>query len=1140
MFSHKFPLPLMVGAILFIILTCLGEILFPQYEFAPYGLSVAHAQEALANISGTVVDVNGALVPGVKVDVINDGTRLQREGTTNRDGYFLIPLLPPGTYTLTAELPNFATITVTGIVLRVSINSTVNLVLQPRGVTESVNVEAEANQIDITNATVKFSVTNEQVRGLPVLTSVTGRNALTLLPFLVPGVTPTDVLGTARNSNTTGSAMSINGSRPESNSFNFEGATNNDPEFNETATSFPNPDALQEFTVLTNGYQADQGRNSGGIFNAIVKSGTNQFHGNLRYLIVNEAFNARGFFDPEVPINRLNTFGGQLGGPIRIPGLYNGRNRTFFFFDYEGTRSRRGRITNLAVPTERQRVGDFSALPASQRPRDPLTGQPFPGGIIPDSRINSIARAYLERFIPQPNNGTNSFLTNLPTDFNNNQYTTRVDRKIGDADNFSATVYVDGSGNNFTSSTVLPIDKQGNNGRTGWSVALSETHTFSPRIVNQLTGSVVRYETIFHTDAPGVTGISPREFGFTGINPQTEKFLSIPSVNINTSPRIRIDPRISFENLESFGTTWQLQDNLSYALQNHTLKFGGDVSNFTLNSFKGNNNGSFTFASTTTGGSRNALADFLLGIPNSFTQTTGNTLYPRQKSYFFYGMDDWRARTNLTINLGLRYELTTPLRDKLGQAVAFRPGQQSQRFPQAPQGLLFPGDPDPVFGTVPQAGYSTDKNNFAPRLGIAYSPQPKSGLLHLLFGEGRTAIRAAWGLYYDTAIGLTSTDVAFIQPFSVSQTLTSSQLRAAGGTFANPFGALPNPFPLDLSRRTFTGTPDVEPVDPAFRTAYSYQYNLTIQRELPWSILMELAYVGRNSFKQNRERDLNLSIVTIDATPDDFQERRLFPQLGGIFTQESTGRARYDSAQLRLSRRFKSGLAFDVSYVFSKTLDNGSLPLLDFTPGPERWARSDFDRRHNFVLSYTYEFPRTSRKGIGGQLVNGWQLGGIWQLRSGLPLSIQQFIDPTLTNATRPGIPDFVGPFVRYDPRQFRTIMVNGVPVSGNFFFDPNAFRAVPTDDPTQARAGTLGRNVFDGPGLNLWDMTIVKRFRVSESSNIEFRADIRNLFNHALFDLPGLEVPTEDFEFSNFGRVTSSGSGVGGRQVQFSLRYSF
>lgn len=1104
------------------------------------GIPAAHAQETLSSITGRVVDTNGASVPNVRITVTNDDTRLQREATTNLDGLFVVPLLPAGIYTLTAAMSGFATVTVTDVPLRVSINATVDVILQPGEIVETVNVEAEANQVDATNATLKYSVTNKEVSGFPVLTTVTGRNVLTLLPFLIPGVFPTDVLGTARNSNTSGATMSINGARPVSNSFNFEGADDNDPLYNESAATLPNPDTLREFTVLTNGYQADQGRSSGGIVNAVVKSGTEQLHGNLRYFVVNEAFNARGFFDPEVPINRLNTFGGQLGGPVRIPKLYDPRGRTFFFFDYEGTRSRKGRVVDITVPTEKQRRGDFSDLPIFQRPVDPQTGGPFPGGVIPMNRLNPISLAYLKRFIPLPNHGGNSFIVERSTDFLSDQYALRVDHRIGSGDNLYVTVYRNSSVNTLVNPSLFPITQRGDNPQNSWSVIVSETHTLSPRVVNQFTGAFTNFNISSITTGEGLTGVDPSVLGFTGIHPQTEKFLAVPSV-IVIGTGVRVEPRIPFLNLQIFHRAWQFRDDLSYTRGNHSFKFGADVHSFLVNEFRGNNNGSFTFSNTTAGGSRNALGNFLLGIPNQFVQDSGASIFPRQKAYYFYAMDDWRIRPNLTINLGLRYELSPPFKDKLGQGSVFRPGEQSTIFPQAPLGLLFPGDSDPVLGIVPRSLYPTDKNNLAPRLGIAYSPRPKSGWLRKLFGDGKTAIRAAWGVYYDSTIGTNFENIVFTQPFSVSLRLTASQIRRAGGTFANPFGSSPNPFPLGFGNRIFSGLPQIQPIDPTFRTAYTYQYNFTIQRELPWSLLMEIAYVGTNSFKLNRERELNLGQLTPDATPDNFQERRLFPQFGDIPSQESTGRARYDSAQFRLSRRLRSGLTFDVSYVFSKALDNGSFPNGDFSAGPNRWARSAFDRRHNFVMSYTYELPATRRKGIVGGLLNGWQIGGITQMRSGLPLDIQQQLDPTLTTLTfSSGIPDFVGPYVRLDPRRFQTIIFNGVPVSGNFFFDPNAFRAVEVSDASQARPGTLGRNVFDGPGLQLWDLTVIKRIKIHESQSIEFRTDIRNLFNRPLFDVPDTFVPSSDFEFSQFGMVTSSGIGVGGRTMQFSLRYSF
>jgi hypothetical protein len=359
-------------------------------------------------------------------------------------------------------------------------------------------------------------------------------------------------------------------------------------------------------------------------------------------------------------------------------------------------------------------------------------------------------------------------------------------------------------------------------------------------------------------------------------------------------------------------------------------------------------------------------------------------------------------------------------------------------------------------------------------------------------------------------------------------------MTAAGGTFSSPYGSLANPFPLDLSRRTFTGFPTLQPFDPTFRTAYTYQYNFTIQRELPGALLLEMAYVGSNSFKQNRERQLNPALLTATASADNVQERRVFPLLGSIPSQESSGRARYDAGQFSLARRLSKGVSFRVSYVFQKALDTVSSTFFDLTPGPTGWARSDFDRRHNFVLYYTYELPFKKHHGLVGQLINGWQVGGLTQIRSGLPLAIFQQPDPTFSgNDFFPGgAPDFVGPFVRFDPRRLQTISINGVPTTGHFFFDPNAFRQVPADDPTRARQGNLPRNVFEGPGFNQWDLSLIKGFALIESQRLEVRVDVRNLFNRALFDTTNTVV-----DDPGFGIVTMSGPG---RTIQFALRYSF
>jgi outer membrane receptor protein involved in Fe transport len=917
--------------------------------------------------------------------------------------------------------------------------------------------------------------------------------------------------------------MSINGSRSSSISFNLDGGDNNDQELNHAASPLPSPDALQEFTVITSNYQADLGRSSGGILNAVVRSGTSKLRGNLRYIGINEVLNARGFFDPRVPLDRLNTFGGQIGGPVKLPRIFKSKDRAYFFFDYEGTRSGRETLSNAVLPSEPERTGKFDNL-FERRPRDPLTGQRFPQGIIPRGRISPIARLYLERFIPLPNIGERNFLRLLLTGFQTDQITSRLDCRIAEADTMSATFYSTTSAINADTGNLPVGSKTETHGRNQ-NLILRETHIFSKRTVNQFIGTVARFVTSDMNISSGATGVNPSALGFTGVHPQSAVSPGAPSVSI-----LGTDVRITTGgDSVTARTTWQIKDDLSYTRGDHALKFGAEVRGFIQNTSVGSNNGSFTFSDVNTFGTGNGIADFLLGIPFSYDQTTGSTRHPRQDAYYLYGMDDWRLRPNLTINLGLRYELVPPVKDTLDKVNAFRPGQRSEHFPGAPPGLLFAGDRDPLLGTVPQGLYPTDKNNLAPRLGVAYSPKPDSGWLKVLLGESKTALRAAWGIFFDQTLGFSFTQVSSTQPFSVTQVLDAGQTRS----FADPFGALPNLWPLDLSKRAFIGIPQLETIEPGFRTAYTYQYNFTVQRELPGSLLLEAAYVGNHSFKLSRQRELNEGVAGPGADASNLQSRRVYPYLGSILSEESSGRARYDSFQLRLRRRFSNGLMLDGSYVFGKALDNGSSSFSGSFTNPFRWARSAYDRTHNFVVSYLYDFPNRRFSGGLNSVLNGWGISGITEFRSGLPMDINQSVDTTLTGRYLLGNPDFVGPYIRLDPRKHQTIVVDGTPQTGNFFFNPNAFHAVAVDDYKQARPGTLGRNVCDGPGLGLWSVSIIKRFRISEPHQIVFRSDIRNVFNHANFQTPSLQA-NDSF---TFGQVSLAAPG---RNVQLSLRYSF
>jgi hypothetical protein len=1098
---------------------------------------VAADNTAMAIVSGTVVDIKGGAVARAKLTAINDARGLQRETVTNDEGYFEILFLPTGVYTLTVEMPGFAIIRVTQLEAQSGVNRRLMIVLQPKGRAETITVKASSVTVEANDATLKYSITREQTETYPIIATNTGRPILETLPLLVPGVTPWFNFGIR------GENLSINGGRPLANVFLLNGGDNTDPELSIAASPFPNPDALQEVTIVTNNYKADLGGGTGGIINVITRSGGNQFHGSFRDMFSHEALNARYFFSPGKGRYYLNMFGGQMEGPITIPGLYSGRDRTHFFFDVEGKRTSYESTYDIDVIPREEREGDFSAYPdydpdnpyAPYKPIDPETGLPFPGGKIPANRIDPIARLYLDRFVPMSNLSSNTVEGTYKSGMNYNQATARVDHKLTESDSVSATYFYN-AGSSRYSTYELPEGIR-TISRKDQNFVLNHAHIFSATATNQLTATLNRSIQFDRVEQPGFTGIHPREFGFTGVRPQTDRFLALPHVSIYARRPdfndINVDIGYSDSGTkEGYKTTLSLRDDFTRVRGSHSFGFGGGARSFLFNNYIPNNNGAFGFDDNNQETTGNGMADFLLGLPSSYYQTTGSIQHQRQWSYFAYAMDDWKARGSLTINLGLRYEFAPPVTDKQNQVVVFRPGEKSRRFPNAPVGALFAGDTDPVLGTVPRGGYPTDYNNLAPRIGIAFSPSSKSGWLRRVFGDGKTVIRAGFGMFYAATYGQHFTEFAQLEPFTSGVAFYSFALPPyrITGNFANPFGSSPNPFPIALEdRRTFFYN-QIHTFDPSFRTAYTYHYNLTIQREMPGQIQLEIAYVGNNSFHTDRERELN-------ATYDRQERTNLlrYPQFYHILSQESSGRARYDSFQLRLSRKFRGGLMFDGFYVYSKALDNSSGPLSsqDFrgryyfshdkpnVTDPFDQGRSAFDRRHNLVISYVYDLPFRKESGLLSLLAGGWRLGGATQIRSGLPLDIYGDYDAYFQDR-----PDLVGSYRRFDPKEVRTLNVNGKEVTGNFFFDPTAFRQTTTRD------GNLGRNVFDGPGFNFTSISISKRTPLFKTHEAEIRADIFNLFNQVNFG-----SPDEDITSSTFGQVRSAASA---RWIQLSLRYRF
>ena len=592
---------------------------YPSLSAAP----TAYDQEASATVSGTIVDARGAAIGTAKITVVNESRGIRRMAATNDEGHFVVPFLLPGIYTVTIEMPGFGSVRITGLAAQAAMNSKIEISLQAKGTAETITIQARNNRVDTSDATLKYSITEEQVAASPVMATSAGRSLLNSVAMVIPGVSSGFGLR--------GEDLIINGSRPQFNIFTLDGGDNNDYELNKSGAPIPNPDALQEIAVVTNNFKADVGGGAGGLINAITKSGTNEPHGNLRYLFSNEALNARDFFYRSDVFgkqrDRLNTIGGQLGGPIVLPGLYSGKDRTHFFFDFERNRRANDYPLSSLVLTAAERIGDFSSRDSDSRPIDPLTREPFPNGKIPANRIDPLAQLYINLFIPKSNLGEDEFRIGAAAGNRNTQATVRLDHRLSDKDSFTATYLF----NRFAATQVDYDLIFGHRTRSFGSHTLVArwTHTLSPTTVNQVTGTFNKLYERSREDAPGFTDVRPNDAGFK-IQPQTDRFLSLPAVSIpKGNNTINIDtsflggPGFADVRADVGKKTLAFKDDLTQSRGNHRLGLGGSARVFGLRKFAANNNGGFQFSDNGVGSTGIGIADFLLGLPALYLQTTG-------------------------------------------------------------------------------------------------------------------------------------------------------------------------------------------------------------------------------------------------------------------------------------------------------------------------------------------------------------------------------------------------------------------------------------------------------------------------------------------------------------------------------------
>ena len=1043
------------------------------------------AQSLHGSVSGLVTDPSTAPVSGVRIRLVHQETNKTRSAVSDAQGEFVISSLPLGSYRLEAERAGYRK-HVQNLVLQINQELRIEVALRLGSVKETVVVTGTPALLRTQSAALGAVIENRQIRGLPL----DGRNFFELT-LLLPGAVPAapGSAGSVRGD----FAIHINGAREDSNHFLLDGIYNGDPKLNGVGVN-PPVDAIQEFEVLTSTYDASFGRNAGGQVSVVLKSGTNQFHGSVYEFLRNKSVDARNFFAPpneDDPQYQRNQFGFSLGGPVR-------KDQTFFFSDYEGRRVREGITRGAVVPTLQERGGDFSRsrLPV---PIDPFIGTPFADGKIPEARLHPVGRG-IAALYPEPNRpGTpQNFVSSPALRDRDDHFDARLDHSLGEsADLWFRYSFADRelfepfSGPLFATVAGYGTDVP----RRGQNLMLSGVHTVSPVLLHEVRAGFNRVAAgAFHENlgnsvnrSVGLPELSskPRDFGLSlitvsGFSPLGDEF---------NNPQ------------HSVSNTFQVLDQATYSHGRHLLKFGFGFRILQQNAFRDvQARGFLNFVGLT----RNPLADLLLGFP---TVTGGarldNHQHLRTESYDLYVHDTYRIRANLTLTAGIRYEYTSPPVDAEDRANVYDP---------ATQALVPVGS-----GGIPRSGYKADRNNWGPRLGIAWSP-----------GNRSTVLRTGYGIYYDQASLAPGEGLYFNAPFfdfklyfPLPPDFLFPDFPGFSLALDDPFPAV---FPLPLPSSALAFQRDL-------RSPYVQHWNLSVQQELDDRRVLEVAYVGSKGTNLLTARDIN------QPRPSVLQPNpRPVRQFDDINLLESRSNSTYHAFQVRFQQRLHRELSLLTAYTWSKSLDDASsffssagdpnFPQDSSNVRAER-GRSNFDVRHRLSVSYSYDLPFGTRGAVLNRLgwlstlLEGWQTHGILTFQSGRPFTVALLPENDNSNTGRSILgfgandrPDRVGDGELDHP-------------TPEGWFDTAAFSV-----PPRGRFGNSGRNILEGPGLQTINVSLLKNIILKEGWTFQFRAETFNLFNRANFDLPDI------FKGSpTFGHILSAQSP---RRIQVGLKLLF
>jgi Carboxypeptidase regulatory-like domain len=1050
-------------------------------RWVPLVLAFATAAfaQSTATIYGSISDKGGAVVPGVSVTVTHVETGTSRGTKSDAAGGYVFVQLPVGHFNLTAQAPGFKEYLESEILLQVGENRRADITLQIGNVTEKIEVQAESAQVETRRSTVSEVIDSRRISDLPL----NGRNPVQL-QYLVPGVGRRGGVDQQQNE-----TVSVNGSGFRFNNYALDGSDNQDPFFN-TAAPFPNPDALQEFSLETSSYGADKGRNSGAFVSAVTKSGTNQLHGTLFEYLRNDKLNARDFFGTTVPPFKRNQFGGTVGGPVR-------RDRTFFFGSFQETRERSAPgVVTAIVLTDAMRHGDFSSL--GKAVRDPLGGN-FPNATIPATRIYQPTLKFLDAYIPQPNGpaGLLSFASGQSVD--DYQAVVKVDHSWTAAHRGSWRLLYNYDDNHQLAGTIPGL--LASIIYRNWNGNYSDTWVINPRMVNSVTFAAQNIRRI--QDAITSLNQTWTDFGAGVVRAQKENTKAAISTNVigyfNAFTRYPLFQERHF---------FDLRDDLSMTRGTHLVKVGVEWRYDKVDRverFQGD--AALTFRGALTGDS---AADLMLGLPDMIQQNSGAELYPFGSEFSAYVQDDWKVTRRLTVNLGLRWDPFIPQGDKRGTGAIFRAGQQSTYFPLAPLGLVYWGKD----AAVPDKyGYGNIWDNFAPRLGFAYDP----------LGDGRNSVRGSYGIFYATRA------LQQIGGGGPGFVLTTNITPVPGG-LANPYSSIGgNPYPFDppttdaqRAKFSFVRPVTVGGWDKDFRNGRVQQWNFSLQRQLRQSWVFTGAYVGSKGNHLEAMREENPGIF---GPVGNLQQRRRYPDFSSIAMTSAEGNMTYHALQLSANRRLVHGVTLLASYTFSKNIDNGAGNSVgDTSPrdGSNFSAEKGLSSNHiphRFVGSFIWEVPAFGGKSpFARQVFGGWEINGITTIESGTYFNVISGRDNS-GNGINLDRPDLVGiPYLPSDRPHAQLI---------SRWFDPNAFR-----QNAPGTYGNIARNLLEGPGKAVVDLGIVKSFFIHERHRVQFRAEAFNSFNRVNFDNPNANLSA-----ATVGRITSDSPP---RVFQMALRYQF